>query len=251
MCPRGERGVLEMQRKTPTAGQHKSDRKQAQQPKPGTPFSSRERMQQQKSQREQQAAADTALREAWDVSRRAWDFARENPYDTAAWTEYERTYRDFWQKSLAARPLAPELWAKLEAEHTIFPPGYEQSFWQAKAGDGRNLEPLVLFLEADPYVFRSGYAKEAAIGALKQVSEIPPHYAARLRSVILHIVDTRWGQEFRAYCRLAVKVDTPEFRATLEQRRTRSQGNDPDVSIRARRVLDLLYQKDRMECHKR
>lgn len=121
------------------------------------------------------------------MSRRAWDFARENLYDTAAWTEYERTYRDLWHKSLAARPLPPELRAKREAEHTVFPPGYEPSYWQAKAGNGRNLEPLVLFLEADPYVFRSGYAKEATIGALKQVPDIPPHYMSRLRSVILHI----------------------------------------------------------------
>ena len=196
-------------------------------------------------------AADTALREVCDVYRRAREFARESLYDTAAWTDYERTYRDFWQKSLAARPLAPELRTKLEAEYTAFPPGYEQSYWQAKAGDSRNLEPLVLFLEADPYVFRSSYAKEATIGALKQVPEIPLHYAVRLRNVILHIVDTRWGQEFRAYCRLAVKVDRPEFRTALEQRRTRPQGNDPNVSIRARRVLELLYQKDRMEHCKR
>ncbi len=236
-----------MQRKTPTAVNRKSDRKQAQQPKPGTPFSSRARMQQQQAQREQHVAADAALHEAFDVCRRAEELAHANLYDTTAWTDYERTYRDFWQKSLDARSLAPELRARLETEYTAFPLGYQQSFWQAKAGDGRNLEPLVLFLEADPYVFRSGYAKEAAIGALKQVPEIAPHYAARLRNVILHIVDTRWGQEFRAYCRLAVKVDRPEFRAALEQRRTRLQGNDHEVSIRARRVLELLYQKDRME----
>ena len=236
-----------MQRKTPTTTQRNSNRKQAQQPKPGTPFSARERMQQQQAEREQYAAADAALREACDVYSRAWKFARENLYDMASWKEYERTYRDFWHKSLSSRPLTLEQRAKLEAEHTAFPPGYEQSYWQAKAGDGRNLEPLVLFLEADPYVFRSGYAKEAAIQALKQVPEIPPHYAARLRSVILHIVDTRWGQEFRAYCRLAVKVDTPGFRAALEQRRTNPTRDDHEVSIRARRVLASLYQKDRIK----
>ena len=250
-CKTGERGVAKMQRKTPITSQHKSDRKLPQQMKPGTPFSARQRMLQQKTNQEQNTAAEIALSKAAEVQSRAWDIAREDLYDMAAWEEYEKACRDYWQKSLDLRSISPEVRAKLEAEHAVFPPCYEQSFRQAKAGDGHNLEPLVLFLEADPYVLRSGYAKEAAIGALKQVPEITPHYADRLRTVILHIVDRRWGREFRAYCRLAVRVDSPEFRNALEQRRSHPQANDPEVSIRARRVLDLLYQNDRMQCHKK
>jgi len=93
--------------------------------------------------------------------------------------------------------------------------------WRARqalrAGDLSGVEVLVRFLEADAYCDRSGYEKQDAIDALKRV-ELEPTVAARLRAVVLAVVDGYDRREFRAYVRLARKVDSPGLREALEAR---------------------------------
>ena len=56
-----------------------------------------------------------------------------------------------------------------------------------------------------------------------------------LIAAVLAAVDLRDRREFRAYCRLARKVDSPELREELW---IGLQSDDPAVSRRARCVLD-------------
>ena len=85
-----------------------------------------------------------------------------------------------------------------------------------------------------------------------------------MQSVVLNMVDRRDGREFRTYCRLAHKVDSPELREQLGYRLTRawpSAGSltddlpalmlaaqrDRDIRRRARWVLEALEQNQLKE----
>ncbi len=92
------------------------------------------------------------------------------------------------------------------------------------------------FLNADPWFFRSGYVKAKLIRMLTRLP-LTTEQLDRLRSVVLNVVDRRGGQEFRAYCRLARRVDAPDLRANLQLRLSHS---DKGVRRRAGWVLDAL-----------
>jgi hypothetical protein len=63
--------------------------------------------------------------------------------------------------------------------------------------------------------------------------------AARLRTVVLSVVDRRDDRDFRAFCRLARKADAPELHDQLRQR---LKSADADIRRRARWMLDALEQ---------
>ncbi|MBN2470348.1 MAG: hypothetical protein JXN59_06455 [Anaerolineae bacterium] len=117
---------------------------------------------------------------------------------------------------------------------------YPAAFWQdlnhLTAGDANVLPSMLAFLEADPWYFRSGYAKTRVLKAITR-RPLPPEAVARLQQVVLDAVDGRDRREFRWYCRLARRVITPEFLAALEARRN---SDDPAVQRRARWVLDAI-----------
>lgn len=124
---------------------------------------------------------------------------------------------------------------------------YDWDFWRdmelLRGGDQSHLEQAVAFLEADPWFFGSGYAEEDIIPAINRLT-LSSSFAARLQTIVLNMVDRRNGREFRAYKRLACKVDSPELREQLAQR---VDQDNLDVRRRARWVLEALAQKDRME----
>ena len=125
--------------------------------------------------------------------------------------------------------------AALEA---AYPPGFWDSYERLRAGDAGGLENTVPFLEADPMFYRSGYVKQKIMRAIKPAM-LAPEWVERLGRVVLGIVDTRSDRDFRVYCQLACKVDTPALRDALAQRMENGGG---DVRHRARWVLEALQQ---------
>ena len=129
------------------------------------------------------------------------------------------------------------------AQEAAYPAGFWESYQKLRAGDAAGLEAAAAFLEADPWFPNSGYVKVKLIRHIK-----PPMLTSedvtRLQNVVLEMVERRNGQEFRAYCKLARKVDGPRLRAQLAQRV--NEGGF-DVRRRARWVLEALAQKDSME----
>ena len=109
-----------------------------------------------------------------------------------------------------------------------------------RGGDGTKLESAVAFLEADPWFHRSGYTKVKMVRYIKEAM-LTPGYVARLQNVVLNMVERRNGQEFRAYCRLAHKVDAPALREQLTRRLAQ---DDPNVRRRARWVLEAMRQRN-------
>jgi hypothetical protein len=118
----------------------------------------------------------------------------------------------------------------------VYPPAFREAYDHLLEGNPAGLETAVNFLDADPWFQRSGYIKAELIRHISRI-EIPQAITERLRAVVLAIVDRRDRREFRQYCRLARKVDSPELREELS---LRLQDDDPAVRRRARWALDAL-----------
>jgi hypothetical protein len=129
---------------------------------------------------------------------------------------------------------AVQLWHL--AIDAAYPAGFWRDFERLSTGDAAGLESAIAFLEADPMFFRTGYIKAKLIRYIKP-GMITPADATRLQSAVLSVVDTRDDRDFRAFCRLARKVDAPKLRAALMQRLTHQ---DHNIRRRASWVLEAL-----------
>lgn len=124
-------------------------------------------------------------------------------------------------------------WAAVEV---AYPPVFWDDVDRLRADDWSGLESAVRFLEADPYFFRSGYVKARLITLVNR-APLSKSEVDRLRAVVLAAVDGRDREEFRRFCRLAVRVDGEPLRSGL---RSRAAAGESGVRRRARWVLDAL-----------
>lgn len=103
---------------------------------------------------------------------------------------------------------------------TAFSAMYPATFWRAVSllseGDASGLSTCLDFLEADPWCFRSGYAKQVIIRLVRHVRLGGPSLW-RLQDALLIPVFTGPRTEFREYLRTARAFATPEFRVKLGQ----------------------------------
>jgi hypothetical protein len=79
------------------------------------------------------------------------------------------------------------------------------------------VDSAIEFLEKDEWTFGSGYAKADLVRLLRKL-DLKPVQAERLRRVVLAVVDGRDRREFRHYCQLACKLDSPRLREELMRR---------------------------------
>ncbi len=114
-------------------------------------------------------------------------------------------------------PAAYRDWqAAIEAFHTAIDDAYPEGFWEfVSSRDPNQLESVISFLEPDPWFFRSGYAKATVINKIMSVA-LSVDQVRRLRVVLLEVVRGRDRREFRAFCRLARKLASPELSRELE-----------------------------------
>jgi hypothetical protein len=132
---------------------------------------------------------------------------------------------------------AHRLW--FTAIDNAYPRGFGEDVQRLRAGDPSGMEAAVSFLEADPWFYRTGYIKSKLIRSIK-ATLLTPEYVKRLQKVVLVLVDKRDDRVFRAYCRLALKVDSLELREQLTQRLIHE---DTNIQRRARWVLEALGEK--------
>lgn len=129
--------------------------------------------------------------------------------------------------------------------HAALGVAYPPNFWvdleAPRSGDARPIETAIAFLEVDPMFFRSGYAKERALRAIKRLP-LSASQMDRPRTVVLRIAATRDGREFRDYCHLARRLDDTGFRQALAALQS---AGDAAASRRAGWMLDALDQKPR------
>jgi hypothetical protein len=121
-------------------------------------------------------------------------------------------------------------------DRLAFPGGLTRAYDQLRKADAAIIEAAIVFLEADPYFFRSGYVKADLVRA---VSKFPlsPKQQMRLQQVIIDRIKGPTRREFRRYCNLAPHVTTPAF-----EREVAALANTPDqVTARnASWVLEAL-----------
>jgi len=154
----------------------------------------------------------------------------------AALREARRARRD----RAAGVAAASAAWRR--ALEDAWPPGFHAvTLAGLKRGDAAMAQPVVEFLEANPRFFRSGYAQETALKALRRVA-LPARLKERLRAVVLDAVERRHGRGFRLYGALARDLDSPKLRAALAERLA---SGDPAVRRHARWVQDELEQAAR------
>ena len=101
---------------------------------------------------------------------------------------------------------------------------------------GQWRDAAILFLEADPWFFRSGYLKARLLRVLKRAT-LSSREADRLLQVVLNSVDKRHREEFRSYVQLAARIATPQLR---EQLRDRLSSPDAEIRRRAGWMLDQV-----------
>jgi hypothetical protein len=100
-------------------------------------------------------------------------------------------------------------------------------------GEAGAVEEALMFLEDDPYFFRSGYARERVARRLSRV-ELTPLQKARARTLVLSTVDGQRHCPHPGLGRLARAVADNPLRREL---RTRLHRRDTAVARRALRVV--------------
>lgn len=78
------------------------------------------------------------------------------------------------------------------------------------------IEEAILYLEVDPWYFRSGYLKERLIRGLK-AAELTGRDRRRLRNVIWRVAGGKNRREYRNYCSLAAVVGDADLIQSLEE----------------------------------
>jgi hypothetical protein len=116
---------------------------------------------------------------------------------------------------------ASAAWERATRRHReAFEAMYPDAFWadvrRLAAGEHDAVEPALVFLETDPWCFRSGYVKDELMRLLAR-HELALDERERLESVLL-AVDVGDRREFRRSCRLASRIKTPRLRQELGRR---------------------------------
>lgn len=117
-----------------------------------------------------------------------------------------------------------------------FPGGLKRQLGLLTEGDKQAVGNAVVFLEADPRFFRSGYIKEKVLRRLKHVP-LTAHQREVLGRLVIRSVDLGGRREFHAYARLAGVLGNPEVDRAMQKRES---SLDPEVARRAREVLHLI-----------
>lgn len=88
---------------------------------------------------------------------------------------------------------------------------------KVRSGDREAIDDTIVYLEADPWYFRSGYLKEWLLDNLRK-APLNEENKSRLRKVILNVAAGRNRREFRRYCLLAKKVTNEDFERTVKEK---------------------------------
>jgi hypothetical protein len=101
------------------------------------------------------------------------------------------------------------------ATHSMYPePLWGEIKSRLRSGDAAATEAAIVFLEADPWCFRSGYEKAELMKHLARV-DLDGRDQERLRGVVVHVIQQPHRREFRCLVRLAASIWTPRLEADL------------------------------------
>lgn len=143
----------------------------------------------------------SARADAFGRARREWAQIRERGEISGPW----QTWAD-WERSAVRFQ---------RAAHEMYPEDLDDRVAAIAAGEPEAVEWALTFLEVDPWCFHSGYLK---VRLLRKVANLDLGAAAapRLRALIVQVgLTPRSRKEFKAYARLARRMDSPELQDAL------------------------------------
>ncbi len=115
--------------------------------------------------------------------------------------------RKAWQDATSA-------WhAQVHPTERLWKPEFYQNLRQSCR---QSIDEAILYLEVDPWYFRSGYLKERLIRGLK-AAELTDRDCQHLRNIIWNVADGKNRREFRDYCSLACVVGDSTLVRLLEE----------------------------------
>jgi len=120
-----------------------------------------------------------------------------------------------------------------------YPPGLDEGIANLHSGSSDDIERCIAYLEADLYVFGSGYIKSDIIKRLKKL-DLKLEFRRRLQNVVINVIKKGFRREFKDYCRLARHVHSEGFLLEVEKF---LKSNDPNLALRGKWVLDACRQK--------
>lgn len=157
--------------------------------------------------------------------------ARFNPLTASVWPAYDRiasAVRGERRTGVRGAALHYRI-----ISMAAYPHGFSEMAERLQAGDQAAVGPAVAWLDADPFCLFSGYAKGRVMRYLAR-SKLSTREASTIRSLLLRVIERGGRPEFRVACRLARKVENPEFRAALRERT-----EHPDSGARQRAIWML------------
>jgi hypothetical protein len=152
--------------------------------------------------------------------------------------------------SFRQRDDSPEAWAAWSAActdfHTarrlMYDPELKALSGRLRSGDPAAIESGVVFVEADPWCYQSGYMKERLLRGLRY-APLTAHQIRRLRQALFHAVDRSDRRELAQWWRLAERLDHGLVVTGLEQRVMSHQ--DRNVRRRAGWMLRQVIESRR------
>ena len=111
-----------------------------------------------------------------------------------------------------------------------------------RASDRQAIEEAILYLEVDPWYFRSGYLKERLIRGLK-AANLTERDRRRLRNVIWNVAGGRNRREYRNYCSLAAMVGDADLIRLLDDV---SPARDQEAKGKFGYLLSYLQQNTKL-----
>lgn len=104
-----------------------------------------------------------------------------------------------------------------QSEHAVDYLWEDETRERLRNGNSDVVEDVLLFLEVDPWYFRSGYLKERLLDALRQV-QLTERNQARIRKILLEVASGPNRREYRRYCALARTITNHDFERTLQEK---------------------------------
>ena len=155
------------------------------------------------------------------LSERSIDYSTRKIKDEKVYGEYKKAVEEFHQKAGICEYF-----------------NIENAFDKIKKGDHAWISQAILYLEVDPFYFRSGYFKEKILDTLKS-APLNIEEKSRIQKMLIGIIKKCFRREMKYYGKLAKTVADDSFRDKLLFLKENEESSS-EVKTRAEYILQFI-----------